>query len=176
MEGRRDRSRKADATPITLAAGRVEGRAADVKIDGAHLWSPEDPFLYVLDTSTGGRLASRTRFGMREFRYDTADAPRVPERPGRTSCAARTSRSTASSRTRIRARCPGTRRGCGKLLVDLPKKLHWNAFRFCIGPVPDKWLDIADEAGLLDPERVLRLDRRAGLGAVAEPQLRRSPR
>ena len=36
-----------------------------------------------------------------------------------------------------------------KLLVDLPKKLHWNAFRFCIGPVPDRWLDIADEAGLL---------------------------
>jgi beta-galactosidase len=27
--------------------------------------------------------------------------------------------------------------------------MHWNSFRFCIGPVPDKWLDIADEAGLL---------------------------
>jgi beta-galactosidase len=36
-----------------------------------------------------------------------------------------------------------------KLLIDIPKKLHWNSFRFCIGPVPQKWLDIADEAGLL---------------------------
>jgi len=36
-----------------------------------------------------------------------------------------------------------------KLLVDLPKKMHWNYFRFCIGPVPDRWLDICDEAGLL---------------------------
>ena len=27
--------------------------------------------------------------------------------------------------------------------------MHWNSFRFCIGPVPDTWLDIADEAGLL---------------------------
>ena len=27
--------------------------------------------------------------------------------------------------------------------------MNWNAFRFCIGPVPDNWLDIADEAGLL---------------------------
>ena len=27
--------------------------------------------------------------------------------------------------------------------------MHWNAFRFCIGPVPDRWLEIADEAGLL---------------------------
>jgi len=34
-------------------------------------------------------------------------------------------------------------------LVEIPKEMHWNAFRFCIGPVPDKWLDIADEAGLL---------------------------
>jgi beta-galactosidase len=36
-----------------------------------------------------------------------------------------------------------------KLLIEIPKKLHWNAFRCCIGPVPDRWLDIADEAGLL---------------------------
>jgi beta-galactosidase len=36
-----------------------------------------------------------------------------------------------------------------KLLVDIPKQMHWNAFRFCIGPVPDQWFDIADEAGLL---------------------------
>ena len=27
--------------------------------------------------------------------------------------------------------------------------MHWNSFRFCIGPAPDKWFDIADEAGLL---------------------------
>ena len=36
-----------------------------------------------------------------------------------------------------------------KLLADIPKRLSWNCFRFTIGPVPDKWLDIADEAGLL---------------------------
>jgi beta-galactosidase len=31
----------------------------------------------------------------------------------------------------------------------LCQQVHWNAFRFCIGPVPDRWLQIADEAGLL---------------------------
>ena len=36
-----------------------------------------------------------------------------------------------------------------KLLIDIPHKMHWNSFRFRIGPVPEKWLDIADEAGLL---------------------------
>jgi len=36
-----------------------------------------------------------------------------------------------------------------KLLTDLPRKYNWNSFRFCIGPVPDKWFDIADENGLI---------------------------
>jgi beta-galactosidase/beta-glucuronidase len=27
--------------------------------------------------------------------------------------------------------------------------MHWNAFRLCIGPAPQRWLDVADEAGLL---------------------------
>jgi hypothetical protein len=34
-----------------------------------------------------------------------------------------------------------------KLLVDIPHRMHWNYFRFCIGPVPDRWLEICDEAG-----------------------------
>ncbi len=29
------------------------------------------------------------------------------------------------------------------------KEMNWNSFRFCIGPAPDKWFEIADEAGLL---------------------------
>ena len=36
-----------------------------------------------------------------------------------------------------------------KFLVEIPKRMHWNAFRICIGPAPQHWLDIADEAGLL---------------------------
>jgi hypothetical protein len=36
-----------------------------------------------------------------------------------------------------------------KFLGEIPKQMHWNSFRLCIGPVPQRWLDIADEAGLL---------------------------
>lgn len=36
-----------------------------------------------------------------------------------------------------------------RLLVAWPRQFHWNTFRFCIGPVPDMWLDIADETGLI---------------------------
>jgi hypothetical protein len=44
---------------------------------------------------------------------------------------------------------PWTESWVRRLLVDIPKRMHWNSLRFCIGPVPDKWLDVADEAGLL---------------------------
>ena len=44
------------------------------------LWSPEDPFLYELETSTGADT-SRTRFGMREFRLDHETGPRDAQRP-----------------------------------------------------------------------------------------------
>ena len=47
-------------------------------------------------------------------------------------------------------RRPSLGRGLGaKLLVDIPRRMHWNAFRLCIGPPPQQWLDVADEAGLL---------------------------
>jgi len=36
-----------------------------------------------------------------------------------------------------------------KLLIDIPKKLHWNAMRICVGIVPDFWYDIADEYGIM---------------------------
>lgn len=36
-----------------------------------------------------------------------------------------------------------------KLLIDHPKKMHWNAMRICVGIVPDFWYDIADEHGIM---------------------------
>jgi hypothetical protein len=50
-----------------------------------------------------------------------------------TSCVVLTSRFTGFLKTRFLG----------------PYEMHWNSFRFCIGPVPDRWLDIADEAGQL---------------------------
>ena len=38
---------------------------------GARRWSPDDPFLHVLETTTGGDRAE-TRFGFRDFRFDRA--------------------------------------------------------------------------------------------------------
>ena len=58
---------------IHLAAGRRRTAVLTQKIaiPAAKLWTPEQPNLYVLETRTGGDTAS-TRFGMREFHFETA--------------------------------------------------------------------------------------------------------
>lgn len=132
---------------VSLAAGEEKTITARIDVPGAKLWSPEEPNLYVVETSTGGDNTP-TRFGIREFRFDTATGRaylnghpyfmrgsnitlhRFFEDPF--------SGDLAWNDTWVR-----------KALVAIPKQMHWNTFRFCIGPVPDDWLAIADEAGLL---------------------------
>ena len=113
----------------------------------AKLWTPEQPNLHVLETGTGGDSAS-TRFGMREFHFETATK--------RAYLNGRPYFMRGSNITLHRffedpksGVLPWDDKWVRKLLIDIPKEMHWNSFRFCIGPVPDKWFDIADEAGLL---------------------------
>ena len=40
-----------------------------VPIENCRPWSPEDPFLYELETTTGADTLT-TRFGMRSFQFD----------------------------------------------------------------------------------------------------------
>lgn len=118
-----------------------------VRVPNAHLWSPEDPFLYKVLTTTGGDSLT-TRFGMREFHFDTATQ--------RAYLNGKVYFLRGSNITLHRffedpevGMLPWDEAWLHRLLVDIPKHLHWNAFRFCIGPVPDRWLEIADENGLL---------------------------
>ncbi len=130
-----------------IGAGETRAVRQTLRIPNAKLWTPETPNLYRLETSTGGDTAS-TRFGMREIRFDTATK--------RAYLNGKPYFLRGSNITLHRffedPECKGLpwdEKWVRKLLIDIPKKMHWNAFRFCIGPVPDKWLDIADEAGLL---------------------------
>src|SRR5690606_1544135 len=89
-----------------------------------------------------------TRFGMREFRFDT------PTRRAYLNGEMIYLRGSNITLHRFfeDPDCgahPWDERWVRRLLVEIPRRLHWNAFRFCIGPVPDMWFDIADEAGLL---------------------------
>jgi hypothetical protein len=130
----------------------VEGTSAStvtfsIPVKDARLWSPEDPFLYKLNLSTGADDIN-VRFGMREFRFDT------PTKRAYLNDKLYFLRGSNITLHRFfdDSLClnhPWNEQWVRKLLTDLPKKYNWNSFRFCIGPVPDKWFDIADEAGLL---------------------------
>lgn len=132
---------------VRLEAGAEQTITQTIKIPDARWWSPEDPFLYVLDTHSGGDSLS-TRFGMREFRFD-----------GKTKRAYLNGQVYYLRGSNITLHrffedplCedrPWDEEWVRKLLGDLPKQMNWNYFRFCIGPVPDRWLEICDEVGLL---------------------------
>ena len=132
---------------IELAAGEEKVVMQTVPVPGAVLWCPEQPFLYALSVSTGGDSAT-TRFGMREFRCDGVTR--------RAMLNGKVIYLRGSSITLHRffgdpksAGLPWDEAWVRKLLVDVPRQMHWNSFRICIGPAPQRWLDIADEAGLL---------------------------
>jgi hypothetical protein len=139
----------AQAAPlgVKLQGGEEKTLTQTIVIPNATLWSPENPFLYQLDTSSGGDGTS-TRFGMREFRFDT--------RTRRAYLNGKMYYLRGSNITLHRffedplcGALPWNAAWVRRLLVDIPREMHWNSFRFCIGPVPERWLDIADEAGLL---------------------------
>ncbi len=132
---------------VKLQPGQQQVLTQTVPIADAHLWSPEDPFLYVIESSTGGDSIV-TRFGMREFRFDHTTK--------RAYLNGQVYYLRGSNITLHRfledPLCgdrPWDEQWVRRLLVELPKQMHWNYFRFCIGPVPDRWLDICDEGGLL---------------------------
>jgi len=138
---------RAPSMRIRLAAGEERTATQRIAMPAAKLWTPEQPNLYVLETGSGGDTAS-TRFGMREFHFETATK--------RAYLNGRPYFMRGSNITLHRffedpksGVLPWDEKWVRKLLAEIPKDMHWNSFRFCIGPVPDKWLDIADEAGLL---------------------------
>lgn len=118
-----------------------------IRLRNPHLWSPEDPFLYVLNCQTVSD-AVETRFGMREFRYDE-----------KTGCAILNGRPYYLRGTNfclfrffedpLRGGLPWNRTWARKLLTQPKDMLHWNSARVCIAPFPEFWYDIADETGWL---------------------------
>ena len=134
-------------TQVEIPAGATKLVTQTIPIPRAHLWSPEDPFLYRVATTTSGDNIT-TQFGMRDFHFDTATQ--------RAYLNGRPYFLRGSNITLHRffedpevGTLPWDEAWLHRLLVEIPKQMHWNTFRFCIGPVPDRWLEIADENGLL---------------------------
>jgi beta-galactosidase len=110
------------------------------------LWSPEDPFLYELETTTGADTL-RTHFGMREFHLD--------HETGRAVLNGRPYFLRGSNVTLYRffedAQCGDRpwREEWVRRLHRAFKEMHWNSLRYCIGFPPEFWYRIADEEGIL---------------------------
>ena len=144
-----------DARPVgppvarRIELGADEERVIEqvLPVPDAVLWSPETPVLYTLETTTGGD-SCRTRFGMREFRFDTATRRAMLNgKP----CFLRGA-SFELQRFFGDPKCgnlPWDEAWVRKILVHVPREMHWNCFRATLGPPPDLWLDVADEAGIL---------------------------
>ncbi|MBS1828735.1 MAG: hypothetical protein JST93_25760 [Acidobacteria bacterium] len=139
-----------DTTPsrtVAVPAGESVAVRDTVRLAQPHLWSPEDPHLYTMRTTADADVLD-TRFGFREFRFDTTTKRAfLNGKP----YFLRGSNITLHRffEDPLAKQHPWDRAWVKRLLVDLPKQFHWNAFRFCIGPAPDFWFDLADEAGLL---------------------------
>ena len=143
------------ASPPSVAEASLAGGTETVltlrlDIPETHLWSPDDPFLYVLETEveSSGVLQDRlsTPFGMREFRVEGGDfllnGKKILLRGG--NIAFHRFLSDAA-----RGRLPWDMEWAKRLLIDIPKRHHINIFRAHLGQMYNRWYDLADRHGML---------------------------
>lgn len=120
------------------------------QIRDAHLWSPDDPFLYRVETEV--RVAGRpvdhvsTVFGMREFTIRNGhfllNGERIFLRGGNIAF----HRFLSDPQRGVLPWDPAWIR---RVLIDIPKEHHFNFFRNHLGQMYGLWYDIADEHGML---------------------------
>jgi hypothetical protein len=123
---------------------------AEIPLTQIQAWSPEHPFLYTAEISVDykGELSDKVdkNFGMRDF-----------ERRGKFFYLNGEKYYLRGSNITLQrffedpdcGNLAWDREWVKKMLIEIPKKLNWNAFRVCVGIAPDFWYDLADEYGLL---------------------------
>ncbi len=132
---------------VHLVQGELKIVTRTIPIPNANLWSPENPYLYVVESSTSGDHVS-TRFGMREFRFDNvARRAMLNGKPYFMRGANITLHRFLGDP--LSKQHPWEEAWVRKVLGEIPRRMNWNSMRICIGPAPEMWLDIADEVGLL---------------------------
>lgn len=115
-----------------------------IDMKGFKAWTPESPFLYRLELSTGIDN-KQMRFGMRTF--ETADGKVLLNgKPyfmrGTNICIFRFFEDSE------RGSLPWDWNWVTNLNL-LFKEMNWNSMRYTIGPPPEKWYEIADSIGFL---------------------------
>ncbi len=117
-----------------------------IALPGCKLWSPEEPFLYTVELSTGADQLV-TRFGMRSFKADKEAGTVLLNNKtyymrGTNICIFR------FFEDQERGDLPWNN-GWVTQLHQRFKEMHWNSFRNTIGFPPERWYEIADSLGFL---------------------------
>jgi beta-galactosidase len=134
----------------SLAGGTETILTLRVELSNVRPWSPDDPFMYTLETEieSGGVQQDRlsTPFGMREFRVEGGDfllnGKKFLLRGGNIAFH-RFLSDTA------RGMLPWDLEWAKRILVDIPKEHHFNIFRVHLGQMYNRWYDLADRYGML---------------------------
>jgi len=142
---------------VTTASGKFSAKrdnqtqcVLEIPLPEFTVWTPENPFLYEAEAELRIGMKSSDRygkfFGMRDFTREGKFFYLNGEK-------------TILRGTNITLQrffedpdCSNLvwdREWVKKLLVDIPKQLHWNTMRICVGIVPDFWYDLADDYGLM---------------------------
>lgn len=135
---------------IAVRGDAIEPFEMEVDIKKPHAWNLNDPFLYTaeLQLINDDKVSdSYTRqFGMRDFerrgKYFYLNDKKIMLRGANIGLHRFFSDPDVE-------RLPWNKEWVKKLLIDIPKKLQWNAMRNTIGLLRDFWYDMADENGLL---------------------------
>jgi hypothetical protein len=122
----------------------------EIPISDIHLWTPDDPFLYeaFIKVYSNDVLSDEITetFGMRDF---GSIANKFILNGDEVALLGSNITLSRFFNDPERKALPWDREWVKKLLIDIPKSLQWNAFRFSIGIVPDFWYDLADEYGIM---------------------------
>lgn len=136
----------AESPTVHLGPFEVREIVVVVPIDAMQLWSPENPFLYVLGVETPADRRE-VRFGMRTFTFDRASGQALlngDPYPLRGSAVALFRFFEDPDRE-----ARPWDRDWVRLLHRRFRSMHWNTMRYAIGFPPEFWYDVADEEGLL---------------------------
>ncbi len=139
------REAAAAEAPCPIQAG-LQAIVLRLPIRNCQLWSPENPFLYQLEVSTGADTF-RTRFGMRDFRLDPKTGFAVLN--GKTYFLRGTNVCIFRFFEDPKRQDLPWREEWARKVHRTFKSMHWNSIRYCIGFPPEMWYRIADEEGLL---------------------------
>lgn len=143
------------AGPVPLAANMKRDNLTFVELDvplpSPTAWTPESPFLYVAEVvllDAAGKVSDRVEqtFGMRDFARRGKHFTLNGEQTFLRGTNITLHRFFEDPQCRA---LPWDRDWVRRLLAGIPKEVHWNAMRVCVGLWPDFWYDIADSCGLM---------------------------